>query len=344
MCASTIVPFIGNLWLPKIINVLETAGAICHVTFFFAGIVTLAVMAEKSSTEYVFQTLTHEISGWRNPTVAWGIGLITAVYPLAGFDSVIHMSDEVKQAHTRVPRSIVFSVAMNGLMQLLYMITVLFTIGDVHRASASPLPIIEVYYQATGSKAATNLFMFMLVYIIFVSFFNIFASVSRLIWAFSKDEGLPFSHTFARVHPDLRVPVNALCLSGFCVCILALINIASSTAFNALISLPAMGLYLSYFLHILFLFWRRTISARPVPIPWGPFKLGAVGAYINAGALCYIVFTFVWMPLPTILPVDRFNMNYAGPILGAIVLGAAVDWSWKGRKRFQVPVANRGLQ
>jgi len=201
-----------------------------------------------------------------------------------GFDSVIHMSDEVKQAHTRVPRSIIFSVGMNGLMQLLYMITVLFTIGDVDRASASPLPIIEVYYQATGSKAATNLFMFMLVYIIFVSFFNIFASVSRLIWAFSKDEGLPFSRTFAKFHPELRVPVNALCLSGLCVCILALINIASSTAFNALISLPAMGLYLSYFLPILFLFWSRTISARPLPVPWGPFKLGAAGAYINAGA------------------------------------------------------------
>jgi len=84
MCASTIVPFIGNLWLPKIINVLETAGAICHVAFFFAGIITLVVMAEKSSTEYVFQTLTHDISDWGNPTVAWGIGLITAVYPLAG--------------------------------------------------------------------------------------------------------------------------------------------------------------------------------------------------------------------------------------------------------------------
>jgi choline transport protein len=127
------------------------------------------------------------------------------------------MSDEVKQARTRVPRSIIFSVVVNGLMQLIYMITVLFTIGDAKRVSASPLPIIEVYYQATGSKAATNLFIFMLIYIIFVSFFNVFASVSRLIWAFSRDGGLPCSSAFAKVHPTFGVPVNALYLSALCV-------------------------------------------------------------------------------------------------------------------------------
>ncbi|CAN9241415.1 unnamed protein product [Alternaria alternata] len=153
-------------------------------------------MAQKSSTEYVFQTLTKDVSGWDNSAVAWGIGLITVTYPLCGFDSIIHMSDEVKQARTRVPRSIIFSVVVNGLMQLIYMITVLFTMGDAKRVSASPLPIIEVYYQATGSKAATNLFIFMLIYIIFVSFFNVFASVSRLIWAFSRDGGLPSDSTY----------------------------------------------------------------------------------------------------------------------------------------------------
>jgi choline transport protein len=33
------------------------------------------------------------------------------------------------------------------------------------------------------------------------------------------------------------------------------------------------------------------------------------------------------------------NMNYAGPIIGAVILGALIDWIISGRKRFQVPVA-----
>lgn len=256
-----------------------------------------------------------------------------------GFDGVLHMSDEVKKARIRVPRSMITSVVLNATMQFAYMITVLFTIGNVDVVSADPLPIIQVYYQATGSKPATNLFVVMLAIIIFVSFFNVFASVSRLLWAFSRDNGLPFSTVFARVHPKLKMPINALMLIGSCLCILALINIASSTAFNAFISLPALALYISYFFPIFFLFIRRLSRSNPTPVPWGPFRLGKFGPFINAGAMCYIIFILIWMPFPSFLPVDGLSMNYAGPIVGAIILGALGDWCISGRKRFQVPVA-----
>lgn len=256
-----------------------------------------------------------------------------------GFDSVLHMSDEVKLARVRLPRSMIFATVVNAIMQTLFMITVLFCIGDVTSVSASPLPIIEVYYQATGSRAATNLFVFMLAFMIFASFFNVFASVSRLLWAFARDDGLPFSKLLAKVHSTLGMPVNALCAVAVCLCLLALINIGSSTAFNAFVSLPALALYLSYFFPIAFLFWRRLSSKHSTSIPWGPFKLGSFGPIINTGAMCYLAFTLIWMPFPSILPVDRFNMNYAGPIIGAIVVGALIDWCITGRSRFKIPVA-----
>jgi choline transport protein len=251
----------------------------------------------------------------------------------------MHMSAEVKRARVRVPRSMIFSVVVNATMQFLYMITVLFCIGDVDRVSASPLPIIEVYYQATGSRAATNVFVFMFIFIILVSFFNVFASVSRLVWAFSRDDGLPFSRLFVRVHPKLKIPINALCFVAVFLCLLALINIGSSTAFNAFISLPALALYISYFFPIFFLFWRRLSSSTASPIPWGPFNLGKFGPYINLGAMSYIIFVLVWMPFPGSLPVNGSNMNYAGPIVGAVIVAAVLDWCINGRKRFRVPVS-----
>lgn len=51
---------------------------------FTASIVTLVVLAEHSSIGYVFRTLTTDVSGWTNPPVAWGIGLLTVTYPLTG--------------------------------------------------------------------------------------------------------------------------------------------------------------------------------------------------------------------------------------------------------------------
>ncbi|OCK78966.1 amino acid transporter [Lepidopterella palustris CBS 459.81] len=340
MWAFTILPFIGNFWFRRLLNPLETVGAICHVAFFIISIITLVVLAQRSTASYVFSTLTHDVSGWSNAAVAWGIGLLTVTFPLTGFDGVLHMSDEVKRAKTRVPRSMIASVSMNSLMQFAYILCLLFTIGDVEKVANTPtlLPIIEVYYEATGSKHATNLFVVMLAIIIFIAFFNVFASVSRLVWAFSRDKGLPFSNFFGYVHPQLKMPLNALALVGACIMLLAIINIGSTTAFNAFISLPALALYISYFFPILFIFLRRISSNPPT---YGPFKLGILGIPLNLLALCYIIFIIVWMPFPTILPVTGNNMNYAGPLVGAVILGALCDWVISGRKRFQVPVVQQ---
>jgi amino acid transporter len=182
----------------------------------------------------------------------------------------------------------IIAVTFNSIMQFAFMVTVMFCIGDVDQVVNTPtlLPIIEVYYQATQSKAATNFLVFMIAFILFISLFNIFASVSRLTWAFARDNGLPFSKTFSYVHPTLKIPINALLLVGAICCLLALINIASSTAFNALISLPTIALYISYFIPIFFLVIGELQNRHP---QYGPFKLGRWGLPINLYALAFIV-------------------------------------------------------
>ena len=244
----------------------------------------------------------------------------------------------MKGARTRVPHAMIIAVTFNSVMQFAFMVAVMFCIGDVDSVVNTPtlLPIIEVYYQATNSKPATNFLVFMIAFILFISLFNIFASVSRLTWAFARDNGLPFSKTFSYVHPTLKIPINALLLVGAICCLLALINIASSTAFNALISLPTIALYISYFIPIFFLVIRKLQNRHP---QYGPFKLGRWGLPINLYALAFIVYILTFLPFPVELPVTATNMNYAGPLVGAIILMALGDWFVSGRKRFEVPVA-----
>jgi amino acid transporter len=90
---------------------------------------------------------------------------------------------------------------MNSVLQFIYIIVLLFTIGNADAAvnSRTGLPLIEVYYEATNSKHATNLFVVMVAIVVFIGTFNIYASVSRLTWAFARDKGLPFSSFFAKV-------------------------------------------------------------------------------------------------------------------------------------------------
>lgn len=112
----------------------------------------------------------------------------------------------MKDVKTRIPRSIVISAVSNSVMLFVFIITLLFTIGDVTKVTNTPtgLPLIEILYEATKSKNATNFLVSMPGVILFFTQFNVMASTSRLIWTFAKDNGLPFSRQFAKVGPSLR--------------------------------------------------------------------------------------------------------------------------------------------
>jgi choline transport protein len=93
------------------------------------------------------------------------------------------------------------SVAMNALFAFAFIVVLLYCLGNYNAVLNSPtgLPIIEVYYEATKSTAATNVFMTMIYIGSMIGNFNVIASVSRLTWAFARDRGLPFSEFFSYV-------------------------------------------------------------------------------------------------------------------------------------------------
>lgn len=79
-----LIPLVSNIYFRKVLNFFELIGAIIHVVFFLITIVTLTSLARRSTTDFVFKTLVTGVSGWTNPGVSFGIGLLTVVFPLAG--------------------------------------------------------------------------------------------------------------------------------------------------------------------------------------------------------------------------------------------------------------------
>ena len=93
------------------------------------------------------------------------------------------------------------AVVINTVMALGFLITLLFCIGDVEAALSTPtgFPTIQILYQATGSKAGATIIECMILLSTMIALFGVYASVSRLTWAFAKDNGLPFSDFFSQV-------------------------------------------------------------------------------------------------------------------------------------------------
>lgn len=117
---------------------------------------------------------------------------------------------------------------------------------------------------------------------------------------------------------------------------LGLINIGNTTAFSAILSLATMGLYLSYVIPLAFVLLRKLQGRHPA---YGPFHLGIWSIPVNIAGLAFGIFIVIFLPFPPILPVTAATMNYAAPILGAVMLLALVDWFTSGRKRFEVPTS-----
>lgn len=69
---------------------------------------------------------------------------------------------------------------------------------------------------------------------------------SRMVYAFARDGGLPYSKVFARVHGRLQVPLNALGLTWVLVVIFGCIFLGSSSAFNAIVSASVVALGVTY--------------------------------------------------------------------------------------------------
>lgn len=92
MWVLIIVPFVFNLRFRKLLNVFEAVGGVLHFVFF-TSIITLAALAEHSTTDLVFKTLTTSLGGWEN-------GLSTVTFSVSGFDGVLRMSETLNYLGT----------------------------------------------------------------------------------------------------------------------------------------------------------------------------------------------------------------------------------------------------
>ncbi|KAJ5389497.1 amino acid/polyamine transporter I [Penicillium cataractarum] len=337
MWAVAIIPVGINIFARRILGAIEVAAGIMHVVFLPVTIAVLVILAPRNPNEYVWETFVGGLSGWENFGAVFSVGLLGVITPLAGVDGVIHMAEEVKNAKVVVPRSMIYGTLINGVMAFGYLIAVLYCMGDYVEAltSATGYPIITIVYQATGSKPATYVLMALGMLPGWIALFNGLASVTRLTWAFARDNGLPFSDFFARVDPTYKIPLRALFLVASCIFALSFIVIGSTAAFNAILSLSTLGLYISYLIPLVLLVVKRLTA--PQDIPQGTFSLGKLGLPMNLVAILFATYFAIFLPFPSTLPVTAENMNYAGPVLGFVMLFACGDWIVRGRHKWEGP-------
>lgn len=143
----------------------------------------------------------------------------------------------------------------------------------------------------------------------------------------------------AKVDKRLGVPVNSLALVTVVQMLLGLINLGSTSAFTAFVSVGVQALALAYAIPIaISLLGRRrqVLKAR--------WNLGnIVGPVANVIALAWIAFELVLFSMPSALPVTPTSMNYASVVLVGFGAIAAVWYAAHSRLNYKGPPASDGL-
>ncbi|GAW20532.1 hypothetical protein ANO14919_100400 [Xylariales sp. No.14919] len=174
--------------LPKVEGVI----LILHVLGFFAVLVPLVYLSPHRGAEQVFTEFMN-IGGWQTQGLSFFIGIIASVFNFLGADGAVHMSEEIQNAAVIVPRAMVFSVLLNGALGFGILVAILFCLGDVEMALASPtgFPFMAIFEQGVGSVPGAQTMASILVILMLCGTVSVVASASRMTWSFARDRGLP---------------------------------------------------------------------------------------------------------------------------------------------------------
>ena len=114
------------------------------------------------------------------------------------------MAEEIRNADVVVPWCMVGTTILNGAVGLGMVIAILFVTTDIDSSLMSPsgalgYPYMNIFYKAVGSKGGASALIAILIFMTEAGAVAALATGSRLLWAFARDQGLPFWRHISKV-------------------------------------------------------------------------------------------------------------------------------------------------
>ena len=264
--------------------------------------------------------------------MAFLLGLLLPVYTITGYDASAHTSEETIKAAHSVPAGMVHSVVWSGLFGWIMLCAFVLMIPNMDDAAKQGW---NVFFWAMDAQVNPTLKQILYI-LIFISQFlcglATVTSVSRMLFAFSRDDGMPVgSKALATVSPKYRTPVTAIwtgaVLATLFVWLTSAITIAGTPAYSIVVSCTVIFLFLSFAVPIaLGLF---TIGGPKWP-KMGPWDLG-VGTYKLVAVLSILSMALIFFL--GIQPPNDWALEIS---VGFIVL-ALIIWVLVENRRFKGP-------
>ena len=140
----------------------------------------------------------------------------------------------------------------------------------------------------------------------------------------------------SQVRPGWDIPLNAVLVSFTIAALLSLINLGSSVAYNAILSIGIVSLLSSYLVSISCILLKRI---RNRPLLERRWSLGKWGLPVNVIGLAYLVIAWLFAFFPLGTPVTLGTMNWAAAVYGGVAIVASIYFGMFARRTYIAPVS-----
>ncbi|KAK9216228.1 hypothetical protein WN944_008235 [Citrus x changshan-huyou] len=277
------------------------------------------------------------------------LSVLLSNFCLGGYDAAAHLTEETKGADRTGPVAILASIALISVFGWAYILSLTFSIQnleylyDENNETRGKLVPAQIFYDAFHGRFHNSAGAIVFLCIIWGSYFfcglSVTAAAARVVYALSRDNGIPFSPNWRKLHPKYKVPRNAVWLCTAISMILGLPILKLDIIFTALISISAIGWIGAYAIPI----YARLVMAEKNFKP-GPFYLGKARRPVCLIAFLWVLYTCSVFLLPTLYPITWNTFNYAPVALGLVFTLIMLWWFLDGRKWFKGPVRNIDTQ
>ncbi|MDR6818313.1 amino acid transporter [Neorhizobium sp. 2083] len=307
---------------------LTVACLIAAPGFDFARLFTFA---NYTGTEGAALVWPNSVSG----TMAFLLGLLLPIYTITGYDASAHTSEETVKAAESVPRGMVSAVVWSAVFGYIMLCAFVLMIPNMDDAAKQGWNVFFWAMDAQMNPTVKSILYFLIFISQLLCGLATVTSVSRMIFAFSRDKGLPASSVLAKVSPKYRSPVAAIwtgsILAVLFVWFTSAITIAGTPAYSIVVSCTVIFLFLSFALPIALGLFTIGTAKWPNMGPWNMgvpvYKLVAVLAIISM-----IVIFFIGIQPPN---------DWALEItVGFLVLTGVVWFAFENRRFMGPPIGD----
>ncbi|KAJ6991030.1 hypothetical protein NC653_019297 [Populus alba x Populus x berolinensis] len=273
------------------------------------------------------------------------LSFLVSQYSLYGYDAAAHLTEETKGADKNGPIAILSSIGIITVFGWAYILALTFSIQDfgylydTSNETAGAFVPAQILYDAFHGRYHNSAGAIVLLFIIWGSFFfgglSITTSAARVVYALSRDEGIPFSSIWRKIHPKHKVPSNAVWLCAAICILLGLPILKVNVVFTAITSICTIGWVGGYAVPI---FARIVMDEKNFKA--GPFYLGRARRPVCIIAFLWICYTCSVFLLPTYYPLSWNTFNYAPVAIGVGLSLIMLWWILDARKWFKGPVRN----